>query len=92
EEGQKHYQIVIDDPAEVARIMKRSMEDVRLHRKEKGDAYSFNWSLKIEPDFQLPFDPTHTSMEGLNLNLDQEPQVLAANLRKAFSGIVAGNV
>ncbi|MCV5869095.1 DUF3412 domain-containing protein, partial [Escherichia coli] len=36
--------------------------------------------------------PTHTSMEGLNLNLDQEPQVLAANLRKAFSGIVAGNV
>lgn len=35
EEGQKHYQIVIDDPAEVARIMKRSMEDVRLHRKEK---------------------------------------------------------
>ncbi|MCV5928625.1 DUF3412 domain-containing protein, partial [Escherichia coli] len=76
----------IDDPAEVARIMKRSMEDVRLHRKEKGDAYSFNWSLKIEPDFQLPFDPTHTSMEGLNLNLDQEPQVLAANLRKAFSG------
>ncbi len=92
EEGQKHYQIVIDDPAEVARIMKLSMEDVRLHRKEKGDAYSFNWSLKIEPDFQLPFDPTHTSMEGLNLNLDQEPQVLAANLRKAFSGIVAGNV
>ncbi len=92
EEGQKHYQIVIDDPAEVARIMKRSMEDVRLHRKEKGDAYSFNWSLKIEADFQLPFDPTHTSMEGLNLNLDQEPQVLAANLRKAFSGIVAGNV
>ncbi|EPW6853091.1 nucleotide 5'-monophosphate nucleosidase PpnN [Vibrio parahaemolyticus] len=92
EEGQKHYQIVIDDPAEVARIMKHSMEDVRLHRKEKGDAYSFNWSLKIEPDFQLPFDPTHTSMEGLNLNLDQEPQVLAANLRKAFSGIVAGNV
>ncbi|MEK2121511.1 nucleotide 5'-monophosphate nucleosidase PpnN [Vibrio parahaemolyticus] len=92
EEGQKHYQIVIDDPAEVARIMKSSMEDVRLHRKEKGDAYSFNWSLKIEPDFQLPFDPTHTSMEGLNLNLDQEPQVLAANLRKAFSGIVAGNV
>ncbi|KKX79913.1 hypothetical protein UF37_16075, partial [Vibrio parahaemolyticus] len=91
EEGQKHYQIVIDDPAEVARIMKRSMDDVRLHRKEKSDAYSFNWSLKIEPDFQLPFDPTHTSMEGLNLNLVQEPQVLAANLRKAFSGIVAGH-
>ncbi len=92
EEGQKHYQIVIDDPAEVARIMKRSMDDVRAYRKEKGDAYSFNWSLKIEPQFQLPFIPNHDSMEQLNLSLEQEPQVLAANLRQAFSGIVAGNV
>ncbi|MGR5237444.1 nucleotide 5'-monophosphate nucleosidase PpnN [Vibrio alfacsensis] len=92
EEGQKHYQIVIDDPAEVARVMKRSMEDVRLHRKEKGDAYSFNWSLKIEPEFQLPFEPNHESMASLNLNLNQKPQVLAATLRQAFSGIVAGNV
>lgn len=92
EEGQKHYQIVIDDPAEVARIMKRSMEDVRQHRKEKGDAYSFNWSLKIEPEFQLPFEPTHDAMASLNLNINQQPQVLAASLRQAFSGIVAGNV
>ncbi|EGQ9716119.1 nucleotide 5'-monophosphate nucleosidase PpnN [Vibrio alginolyticus] len=92
EEGQKHYEIIIDDPAEVARIMKRSMDSVRLHRKEKGDAYSFNWSLKIEPNFQLPFEPTHESMEQLDLSLDQEPQILAANLRQAFSGIVAGNV
>ncbi|EHC9866947.1 LOG family protein [Vibrio alginolyticus] len=92
EEGQKHYEIIIDNSAEVARIMKRSMDSVRLHRKEKGDAYSFNWSLKIEPNFQLPFEPTHESMEQLDLSLDQEPQVLAANLRQAFSGIVAGNV
>ncbi|ENO1793371.1 LOG family protein [Vibrio alginolyticus] len=92
EEGKKHYEIIIDNPAEVARIMKRSMDSVRLHRKEKGDAYSFNWSLKIEPNFQLPFEPTHESMEQLDLSLDQEPQVLAANLRQAFSGIVAGNV
>ncbi|CAM3050599.1 nucleotide 5'-monophosphate nucleosidase PpnN [Vibrio mytili] len=92
EEGQKHYQIIIDNPAEVARIMKRAMEDVRQYRKEKGDAYSFNWSLKIEPEFQLPFTPNHDSMEQLDLNLGQAPQVLAANLRQAFSGIVAGNV
>jgi hypothetical protein len=31
-------------------------------------------------------------MEQLDLHMDQEPQVLAANLRQAFSGIVAGNV
>ncbi|GEM75604.1 nucleotide 5'-monophosphate nucleosidase PpnN [Vibrio sagamiensis] len=92
EEGQKHYQIVINDPAKVARIMKKSMEEVRQHRKDKGDAYSFNWSLKIEPEFQLPFEPTHEAMASLDLNLNQQPQVLAANLRRAFSGIVAGNV
>ncbi|OLQ89316.1 LOG family protein [Vibrio ponticus] len=92
EAAQKHYQIVIDDPAQVARIMKQSMEDVREHRKETGDAYSFNWSLKIEPEFQLPFDPTHEAMASLDLHLNQRPENLAAALRQAFSGIVAGNV
>ncbi|WP_194437266.1 nucleotide 5'-monophosphate nucleosidase PpnN [Vibrio fluminensis] len=92
EAAQKHYQIIIDDPAQVARIMKQSMEDVREHRKETGDAYSFNWSLKIEPEFQLPFDPTHEAMASLDLHLNQRPENLAAALRQAFSGIVAGNV
>ncbi|MDF2154874.1 nucleotide 5'-monophosphate nucleosidase PpnN [Vibrio sp. CAU 1672] len=92
EEGRKHYQIIIDDPAQVARVMKQGTFEVREHRKLKGDAYSFNWSLKIEPEFQLPFEPNHESMAGLDLNLNQAPQVLAANLRRAFSGIVAGNV
>ena len=31
-------------------------------------------------------------MTALDLNRDQEPYLLAANLRRAFSGIVAGNV
>ena len=31
-------------------------------------------------------------MAELDLHLDQEPYLLAANLRRAFSGIVAGNV
>ncbi|MHC4048174.1 pyrimidine/purine nucleotide monophosphate nucleosidase domain-containing protein, partial [Bradyrhizobium sp. 23AC] len=65
---------------------------VRQHRKDHDDAYSYNWSLKIEPEFQLPFDPTHDSMASLDLHLNQRPEVLASNLRKAFSGIVAGNV
>ncbi len=92
EEGQKHYEIIVDDPAQVARKMKQAMADVRQHRKEKGDAYSYNWSLKIEPEFQLPFEPTHESMANLDLHLNQPAQILAANLRQAFSGIVAGNV
>ncbi len=91
-EAQKHYTIVIDDPAEAARIMKNAMPKIREHRKDNEDAYSFNWTLKIEPEFQLPFDPTHENMANLDLHLNQRPEVLAANLRQAFSGIVAGNV
>ncbi|MDE1219932.1 nucleotide 5'-monophosphate nucleosidase PpnN [Vibrio aestuarianus] len=92
DEARKHYQIVIDDPEKVAQIMSQAMPEVRQHRKDNGDAYSFNWSLKIEPEFQLPFEPTHDSMANLDLHLNQKPEVLAANLRRAFSGIVAGNV
>ncbi len=91
-EAQKHYTIVIDDPAEAARIMKNAMPKVRQTRKDNEDAYSYNWSLKIEPEFQLPFEPTHENMANLDLHLNQRPEVLAANLRCAFSGIVAGNV
>ncbi|WP_254413647.1 nucleotide 5'-monophosphate nucleosidase PpnN [Vibrio furnissii] len=92
DEARQHYTIVIDNPAEAARIMKNAMPAVRQHRKDNDDAYSFNWSLKIEPEFQLPFEPNHESMANLDLHLNQRPEVLAANLRRAFSGIVAGNV
>ena len=92
ENAKKHYTIIIDDPVEVARTMKQAMPKVREHRKSQGDAYSYNWSLKIEPSFQLPFEPTHKSMAALDLHLEQPPEQLAANLRQAFSGIVAGNV
>ncbi|WP_086982560.1 nucleotide 5'-monophosphate nucleosidase PpnN [Vibrio aphrogenes] len=90
--AQKHYQIIIGDPAKAARIVKDAMPKVKEHRKAHGDAYSFNWSLHIPAEFQAPFEPTHQSMAALDLHLEQPPEKLAANLRKAFSGIVAGNV
>ena len=40
----------------------------------------------------MPFLPTHDNMANLNLYPDQPPEKLAAALRRAFSGIVAGNV
>ncbi|MGL5039231.1 MAG: nucleotide 5'-monophosphate nucleosidase PpnN, partial [Aeromonas sp.] len=86
------YQIIIGDPGAVARTMKEAMPVIREYRKSVGDAYSFNWSLNIEPEFQLPLLPDHESMASLDLHRDQPPQRLAANLRRAFSGIVAGNV
>lgn len=92
ERARHYYKIIINDPAEVARQMKQAMQLVKHNRRSRSDAYSFNWSLKIAPDLQRPFEPTHENMANLNLNLDQSPEKLAAALRKAFSGIVAGNV
>ncbi len=86
------FEVIIDDPQLVAEKLKKNMANVREYRKQQGDAYHFNWTLKIEPEFQLPFYPTHENMNNLNLHLDQPTQQLAANLRRAFSGIVAGNV
>lgn len=65
---------------------------VKESRRETDDAYSFNWSIRISPDLQMPFDPTHENMANLKLSPDQPVEVLAADLRRAFSGIVAGNV
>ncbi|WP_021022020.1 nucleotide 5'-monophosphate nucleosidase PpnN [Salinivibrio costicola] len=92
EEATLYYEIVIDDPAKAARLMKNAMPAVKEHRKATGDAYSYNWSLKIEPGFQHPFAPTHENMANLNLHMNQRPELLASSLRQAFSGIVAGNV
>jgi pyrimidine/purine-5'-nucleotide nucleosidase len=55
-------------------------------------AYNFNWLLRIPPAFQQPFDASHASMAGLALSMDLPVHERAANLRRAFSGIVAGNV
>lgn len=91
-EARHRYQIIIDDPALVAREMLSGIAQVRAFRKHHGDAYYFNWQLKIDPVFQEPFNPTHANMSALALHSNQEKHVLAANLRRAFSGIVAGNV
>jgi len=92
DEARKRYSIVIDDPREVARKMGEGLADVREFRKQHGDAYYFNWRLMIEPDFQLPFAATHEAMSKLEISEALPKHVLAANLRRAFSGIVSGNV
>jgi predicted Rossmann-fold nucleotide-binding protein len=90
--AQSLYQIIIDDPQRVGKIMKQGMKNVRDYRKKSDDSYQFNWSLSVPLEFQSPFEPTHDNMAKLNLSSNQPPQALAANLRRAFSGIVAGNV
>ncbi len=90
--AQNLYQIVVDDAVKVAQVMKGALDKVIAHRKITGDAFHFNWSLIIEDDFQHPFDPTHENMANLKISYELPIAELAANLRRAFSGIVAGNV
>jgi predicted Rossmann-fold nucleotide-binding protein len=90
--AQEHYTIIIDDPPKVAREMQAGLETVRNFRREHADAYYFNWILDVNHQFQLPFDPSHENVAALNISRDQPLHLLAADLRRAFSAIVAGNV
>jgi pyrimidine/purine-5'-nucleotide nucleosidase len=72
--------------------MVKGVRKVREQRMASKDAFFFNWSLRVPADFQHPFHPTHEAMAGLDLHRARPPHELAASLRRAFSGIVAGNV
>jgi predicted Rossmann-fold nucleotide-binding protein len=91
-DAQRRYKIIIDDPREVARAMRAGLEDVQEFRTQHGDAYYFNWRLAIDEEFQRPFPSTHAAMSELEISENLPKHVLAANLRRAFSGIVSGNV
>jgi hypothetical protein len=91
-EARSCYQIIIDDPREVARQMNARLDDVLGFRDTHGDAYYFNWRLRVDREFQKPFVATHESMRDLEIREDLPRHILAANLRRVFSGIVSGNV
>jgi len=91
-EAQAKYKIIINDPELVAQTMATGLSRVKDYRRKNKDAYYYNWLLQIQPEFQHPFEPNHENMASLHLYRDQPTHLLAANLRKAFSGIVAGNV
>jgi len=86
------YRIVTGRPEQVARQIYEGVSRVRLDRRRSGDAYYFNWRLFVDPLFQKPFPVSHETMSSLELHAGLEPHALAANLRRAFSGIVTGNV
>ncbi len=90
--AQSLYQIIIGDAAEVARTVRDGSERVLDYRRKTKDAFYYNWKLNIPKELQDPFEPTHQSMADLDLHRNQPDHMLAANLRRAFSGIVAGNV
>lgn len=92
EEAANLYEIIIGDPVQVAKKTAQYMEEVRKDRQKHNEAYHFNWSLKIDYEFQKDFEPTHENMANLNIDPNLPPIELACNLRRLFSGFVAGNI
>ncbi|WP_028918133.1 nucleotide 5'-monophosphate nucleosidase PpnN [Pseudoxanthomonas sp. J35] len=92
EAATSRYEIVIGDPAAVAKKMVAGIRKVREARIANKDSFYFNWGIRIPLQFQQPFAPTHEAMASLDLHHGRPASELAADLRRAFSGIVAGNV
>lgn len=92
EQAQQRYQIIIGDPEAVAIAMDSGIKEVYQYRVENNDSFYFNWLLNIPYALQQRFKPTHENMNALNLSLDQPKHELITDLRRAFSGIVSGNV
>jgi hypothetical protein len=84
--------VILADPTSVAAEVTAGLKRVRDRRAADDNAYFFNWALDVGLEFQRPFEATHESMRALALHRDQPAHSLAFNLRRAFSGIVAGNV
>ncbi len=92
EEAKQYYEIVIGQPDLVAEKALQGCKEVQRYRRQTEESYAFNWNLKIDWNLQQPFEPTHENMATLRITQDQPVHDLAANLRRAFSAIVAGNV
>jgi predicted Rossmann-fold nucleotide-binding protein len=90
--AQRRYKVLLGHPGAVAAEVTDGLKLLRDRRAAADNAYFFNWALNIDLDFQKPFEATHDSMRALELHRDQPAHSLAFNLRRAFSGIVAGNV
>jgi predicted Rossmann-fold nucleotide-binding protein len=88
----RRYEIIVDDPSRVATRMRRGIDEVLQFRDDNDDAAYFNWLLHVDSPFQQPFVATHEAMAGLRLDRGLPVHELASNLRRAFSGLVSGNV
>jgi pyrimidine/purine-5'-nucleotide nucleosidase len=88
----ERYEIVIGDAERVASRLRQTTEEVLRFRDAHDDAAYFNWSLRIDTAFQQPFAVTHEAMAKLPLDRGLPAHELACNLRRAFSGLVCGNI
>ena len=91
-ESATRYRIIIGDPHGVAQLQASAIGDVFQYRDDNDDAPYFNWGLNVTGDHQAPFPATHAAMSALEISRRLQPHELASNLRRVFSGLVAGNV
>ncbi len=93
EQALKRLTIMVDDPAG-GRAPSRRRHGGRCASSARSRATrtTSTGCCSVPEDFQHPFEVTHESMRALELHRDQPVHTLAANLRRAFSGIVTGNV
>ena len=85
--------VIVDDPAEVARDMvARHGAGARLPPQQQRLVQLQLAAARSRRPFQQPFEVDARSHGALRLHRDQPAHELAADLRRAFSGIVAGNV
>ena len=92
EEARRLYQIIIDDPRAVAQAAVAGYQAALERRCAREEPIYYHSELVVDAELQQPFEPTHESMASLQLHRDQESYILARELRKLFSGIVAGNI
>lgn len=92
DDAASRYEIVVGEPEKVAQVVRRGIDEVSRYRRRVQESYAYNWNLNIADAMQEPFIPTHANMAALNLSPELPVFELAAQLRCAFSGIVAGNV
>ena len=73
--------------------MVRAFEAVREFRRARSDSYNFNWLLHVPHELAAAVRG-HARVHARAATCDREQPVheLAADLRRAFSGIVTGNV
>ena len=89
----QRYKIIIDDPAETAKAMHKGIEKVRDYRIESQDAFFFNWGLAHRTAVPAAVQADAREHGRAQAAIATSPRhLLAADLRRAFSGIVAGNV
>jgi len=92
EDVRRFYRVIVNDTAAVALALRDGMAAVANNRRSSRDAYYYNWLLSIPPAMKSHFVVSHDNMAALDLRRSLPAAALVINLRRAFSGIVAGNV